>query len=69
MAYFTPTPSEISAIEQIETAHLDPTLSARKRQDLMEGLWVRLEHAHGAKILSVTSPEGEIIQRPLMLSD
>ena len=64
MAYFTPTPLEISAIEQIETAHMDPTLSTGKREELMVKLWTRLEAAHGAKILSVTSPEGEIIQRP-----
>lgn len=64
MAWFTPTPMEISAIEQIETAFHDDDLTENQRQGLIEQLWVRLERAHGSKVLSLVSPEGAIIERP-----
>ncbi|MBL8117826.1 MAG: hypothetical protein J0L63_05810 [Anaerolineae bacterium] len=64
MAWFTPTPSEISAIEQIETAFHDDSLTDDQRQRLIERLWIRLEYAHGSKVLSLVSPEGAIIERP-----
>ncbi len=64
MAWFTPTPAEISAIEQIETAFHDDTLTENQRQGLIEQLWVRLERAHGSKVLSLVSPEGAVIERP-----
>lgn len=64
MAWFTPTPMEISAIEQIETAFHDDTLTENQRQGLIEDLWVRLERAHGSKVLSLVSPEGAVIERP-----
>lgn len=64
MAWFTPTPMEISAIEQIETAFHDDSLTENQRQGLIEHLWVRLERAHGSKVLSLVSPEGAVIERP-----
>jgi hypothetical protein len=64
MAWFTPTPMEISAIEQIETAFHDDSLTENQRQGLIEQLWVRLERAHGSKVLSIVSPEGAVIERP-----
>lgn len=64
MAWFTPTPMEISAIEQIETAFHDDSLTENQRQGLIEQLWVRLERAHGSKVLSLVSPEGAVIERP-----
>lgn len=64
MAWFTPTPSEISAIEQIETAFHDECLADDQRQRLIARLWDRLERAHGSKVLSLVSPEGAIIERP-----
>lgn len=64
MAWFTPTPMEISAIEQIETAFHDDSLTENQRQGLLEQLWVRLERAHGSKVLSLVSPEGAVIERP-----
>lgn len=64
MAWFTPTPMEISAIEQIETAFHDDTLTENQRQGLIEQLWVRLERAHRSKVLSLISPEGAVIERP-----
>lgn len=64
MAWFTPTPLEISAIEQIETAFHDDSLTENQRQGLIEQLWVRLERAHGSKVLSLVSPEGAVIERP-----
>ena len=64
MAWFTPTPMEISAIEQIETAFHDDSLTENPRQGLIEQLWVRLERAHGSKVLSLVSPEGAVIERP-----
>jgi len=64
MAWFTPTPMEISAIEQIETAFHDSSLTENQRQGLIEQLWVRLERAHGSKVLSLVSPEGAVIERP-----
>ena len=64
MAWFTPTPMEISAIEQIETAFHDDSLTENQRQGLIEKLWVRLENAHGSKVLSLVSPEGAVIERP-----
>jgi hypothetical protein len=64
MAWFTPTPMEISAIEQIETAFHDDNLRDDQRQGLIEQLWVRLERAHGSKVLSLVSPEGAVIERP-----
>ncbi len=64
MAWFTPTPMEISAIEQIETAFHDDSLTENQRQGLIEELWVRLERAHGSKVLSLVSPEGAVIERP-----
>jgi hypothetical protein len=64
MAWFSPTPLEISAIEQIETAFDDPTLHEIEREDLLRRLWVRLERAHGGKVLSLVSPEGIVIERP-----
>ena len=64
MAWFTPTPMEISAIEQIETAFHDSSLTENQRQGLIEKLWVRLERAHGSKVLSLVSPEGAVIERP-----
>lgn len=64
MAWFTPTPMEISAIEQIETAFHDDSLTENQRQGLIEELWIRLERAHGSKVLSIVSPEGAVIERP-----
>ena len=64
MAWFTPTPMEISAIEQIETSFHDDSLTENQRQGLIEQLWVRLERAHGSKVLSLVSPEGAVIERP-----
>lgn len=65
MAWFTPTPLEISAIEQIETAYVDATLTDDERQELMAQMWVKLERAHGSRVLSLVSPEGDVIERPL----
>ncbi|MBP7118659.1 hypothetical protein KBA63_01105 [Candidatus Woesebacteria bacterium] len=64
MAWFTPTPLEISCIEQIETAVNDDSLTENQRQGLIEQLWIRLERAHGCKVLSLVSPEGAVIERP-----
>ncbi len=64
MAQFTPTPMELSAIEQIETAYHDSTLNEVQRQSLIEGMWVVLERAHGGLVLSIISPEGTVIERP-----
>ncbi len=66
MAWFTPTPIEISCIEQIETAFFDDTLTENQKQRLLEDQWLRLERAHGCKVLSLVSPEGAIIERPLL---
>ena len=41
MAWFTPTPMEISSMEQIETAFHDDELSENQRQGFIEQLWVR----------------------------
>lgn len=68
MAWFNPSPSEISTIEQIEAAILDSGLDETRRQKLMQKLWAQLEQAHGSRILSVVSPEGQIIQSPFEVS-
>ncbi len=62
--WFEPTPLEISAIEQIETAFNDDSLTENQRQDLIQELWIRLERAHGSEVLSFVTPEGAIIERP-----
>lgn len=66
MAWFTPTPLEISAIEQIETAFHDATLHEEDREYLIRKFWAKLEQAHGSKVLSLVSPEGAIIERPFV---
>lgn len=65
MAWFSPTPREISAIEQIETAFMDASLFEAHREKLIKKLWKELERAHGARVLSLVSPEGIVIQSPL----
>lgn len=64
MAWWTPTHLETSIMEQIEAAHLDYTIDDSYRAGLMITLWAELEQAHGSKVLSIESPEGEIIERP-----
>lgn len=68
MAWFNPTPREISALEQIETALEDSELDDPRRQQLLRRLWANLEEAHGSRILSVVSPEGNIIQSPFEMT-
>ncbi len=64
-SWFTPTPSELSAIEQIETAFHDDDLTENQKQDLIKEQWKRLERAHGSKVANLVSPEGAVIERPL----
>ncbi len=64
MAWFSPTTSEISAIEQIETAFHDASMEGNHREKLIRKLWAELEKAHGSRVLSLVSPEGTIIQSP-----
>lgn len=64
MTWFSPTPREISTIEQLETALRDNSLNAARRDQLLRKLWKELEEAHGGRILSVVSPEGQVIQNP-----
>ena len=64
MAWFSPTPMEISAIEQIETAFQDSSLRDNQRESLIKKLWADLEKAHGSRVLSLVSPEGVVIQSP-----
>ena len=64
MAWFSPTPMEISAIEQIETAFQDSSLYETNREKLIKKLWANLEKAHGSRVLSLVSPEGIVIQSP-----
>lgn len=64
MAWFSPTPMEISAIEQIETAFHDSGLNDSHRESLIRKFWAELEKAHGSRVLSLVSPEGTIIQSP-----
>jgi hypothetical protein len=64
VAWFSPTPMEISAIEQIETAIQDVSLYEEQRESLMKKLWANLEKAHGSRVLSLVSPEGIVIQSP-----
>lgn len=68
MAWFNPTPREISALEQIETAMQDSELDTPRREQLLKRLWANLEDAHGSRILSVVSPEGNVIQSPFEMS-
>jgi hypothetical protein len=64
MAWYRPTPLELSAIEQIETAFSDDDLNDDLRNGLLCELWVVLERAHGSRVLSLVSPEGAVIERP-----
>jgi len=64
MAWFSPTPMEISAIEQVETAFTDTSLYENDRRKLIKKLWSELEKAHGARVLSLVSPEGIVMQSP-----
>jgi len=64
VAWFSPTPMEISAIEQIETAYQDSSLYEEHREKLIKKLWNDLEKAHGSRVLSLVSPEGIVIQSP-----
>ena len=64
MSWFSPTPMEISAIEQIETAFQDSSLRDTQRESLIKKLWADLEKAHGSRVLSLVSPEGVVIQSP-----
>jgi len=64
VAWFSPTPMEISAIEQIETAYQDSSLYDEQRERLIKKLWANLEKAHGSRVLSLVSPEGIVIQSP-----
>jgi hypothetical protein len=64
VAWFSPTPMEISAIEQIETAFQDSSLYETHREKLIKKLWANLEKAHGSRVLSLVSPEGIVIQSP-----
>lgn len=64
MAWFSPTPMEISAIEQIETAFQDSSLYEKHREKLIKKLWANLEKAHGSRVLSLVSPEGIVIPSP-----
>ena len=64
MARFDPTPAEISAIEQIETAFNDDTLADERRYKLLKRLWAQLERVHGSRVLMLQSPEGQVIQSP-----
>jgi hypothetical protein len=68
MTWFSPTPREISTIEQLETALRDTSLNAASRDQLLRKLWKELEAAHGGRILSVVSPEGQVIQNPFFES-
>ena len=61
MAWFSPTPAEISAIEQIETALHDSSLQGDRREKLIRHLWEVLEKAHGSRVISLVSPEGMVI--------
>jgi hypothetical protein len=64
VAWFSPTPAEISAIEQIETVYHDNTLQNERREKMIRNLWAQLEKAHGSRVLSLVSPEGMVIQSP-----
>jgi hypothetical protein len=64
VAWFSPTPAEISAIEQIETVYHDTNLHDDRREKLIRSLWAQLEKAHGSRVLSLVSPEGMVIQSP-----
>jgi len=64
VARFDPTPAEISAIEQIETAFNDDTLADERRYKLLKRLWAQLERVHGSRVLMLQSPEGQVIQSP-----
>lgn len=64
MARFEPTPIEISAIEQIETAYNDDSIEHEQRANLLQALWSRLEKVHGSRVLMLQSPEGQVIQSP-----
>jgi len=67
MAWFNATPLELSIVEQIETAFSDETIDDAYRAGLMIQLWYELERAHGSRVLSLVSPEGAIIERPVFL--
>lgn len=69
MAWFDPSPSEISAIEQIETAYYDEALNEDRRLKLLQRFWIGLEKAHGSKVLMLVSPEGVTIHRPFTAND
>jgi hypothetical protein len=64
VAWFSPSPMEISAIEQIETAFQDSSLQENQRDSMIKQLWAKLEEAHGSRVLSLVSPEGAVIQSP-----
>lgn len=64
MAWFSPSPAEISAIEQIETVYHDTSLHEDRRDKMIKRLWAELEKAHGSRVLSLVSPEGMVIQSP-----
>ena len=65
MAWFDPSPAEMSLIEQIETAYYDTCIQERDRRKLLHGLWMRLEAMHGDQVLRLVSPEGQVIFSPL----
>ncbi|MEP7166568.1 MAG: hypothetical protein ABI758_01145 [Candidatus Woesebacteria bacterium] len=67
--WFSPTLREISAMEQFETIILDASLTEEKRERLLENMWIRLELAHGGRVYSMVSPEGLVIDSPLIYGD
>ena len=64
MAWFDPSPAQISLIEQIETAYYDTCIQERERRQRLEALWTRLETMHGDRVLHLMSPEGHVIRSP-----
>ncbi len=65
MAWFDPSPAEMSLIEQIETAYYDTFIQERERRNLLTKLWSELECRHGDQVLRLVSPEGQVIYSPL----
>lgn len=65
MAWFDPSPAEMSLIEQIETAYYDTSILERERRKLLTSLWSELECRHGDQVLRLVSPEGKVIYSPL----
>jgi hypothetical protein len=69
MAWFAPNLLEVSIIDQIETAVHDEGLTENEREDLAETLWIRLQSAHGGKVINIVSREGETIEPPFTFKD